>query len=303
MKSIAAKLQGLFSFIVTPTRNDGEALDLAALERFIDLQVDSGVDSIVVLGSSGGIGSFSETERQQVIETAARHIDGRVSLVAGTGAIQTAEAVRLSKFAADVGADAVLVVPITYWRLTDEELYGHYEAIANAVGIPLGIYNNPWTTGIDMKPDLIARIAQIDSVAFVKESSGDVMRITALAQLTRNGISILNGNDAAAPAALAAGAHGWCAGSCNIMPKLCVNLVRLAMREKDVERARSTFASMYPICEFMTIKGYIRVAHAACDLLGHPMGSPRRPIRGLGAADRDVLRQLLADAGLLAKNS
>ncbi len=298
MKAQAGKFQGVSAFVVTPTKDDGETLDLAALRRFIDFQIESGVDGITIFGSTGGIGSFSEDERRQVIKAAAQHIDGRVTLTVGAGAIHSTESVRLAQYAADVGADGVLIVPINYWRLTDDELYAHFETIANAVALPVGIYNNPGTTGIDMKPALIARIAEIDNVAFVKESSGDVTRITAIAQLTRGSISILNGNDAGTPAAIAAGVHGWFAGSCSIMPKLCVDLFRLGRREKDVDRMREAFRSMYPICEFMGVKGYIRVAHAACDILGHPMGSPRRPIRGLSPADRQTLQSLLTDAGL-----
>jgi 4-hydroxy-tetrahydrodipicolinate synthase len=151
-----------------------------------------------------------------------------------------------------------------------------------------------------MKPALIARIAEIDNVAFVKESSGDVTRITAIAERTKGSISILNGNDAGIPGAIAAGVHGWFAGSCSIMPKLCTDLFRLGYKEKNMDKLRQAFASMYPICEFMGVKGYIRVAHAACDILGRPMGSPRRPIRGLDASDRQILQKLLADAGLAA---
>ena len=298
MKSASEKFRGVSAFIVTPTKDDGEALDLAALKWFIDFQIENGVDGITVFGSTGGIGSFTEQERQEVIETAARHIDGRVVLTAGTGAIQTAEAIRLSKFAAGVGVDGVLVVPINYWRLSEDELYGHYESIAKSVNIPVGIYNNPGTTGIDMKPALIARIAEIDNVGFVKESSGDVTRITAIAERTNGSISILNGNDAGTPAAVAAGVHGWFAGSCSIMPRLCTDLFKLRKADGSVEKMRKAFENMYPICEFMGIKGYIRVAYAACDILGHPMGSPRKPIRNLDGADRLTLKRLLAEAGL-----
>jgi 4-hydroxy-tetrahydrodipicolinate synthase len=298
MKSAAQKFQGVSAFIVTPTKDDGETLDLAALKRFIDFQIENGVDGITLFGSTGGIGSFSEQERQQVIETASRHVNGRVTLTAGTGSIQTAEAIRLSKFAADAGVDGILVVPITYWPLGDDELFDHYEAIANAVKIPVGIYNNPGTTGMDMKPALIARIAEIDNIAFVKESSGDVTRITAIAERTQGSISILNGNDAGIPAAIAAGVHGWFAGSCSIMPKLCTDLFRIGYKEKNMDKMRQAFVKMYPICEFMGVKGYIRVAYEACDILGHSMGSPRKPIRGLSGADRKILQNLLADAGL-----
>jgi 4-hydroxy-tetrahydrodipicolinate synthase len=303
MKAIANKFQGVFAFIVTPTKNDGDELDLDGLRRFVDLQIENGVDGITVFGSTGGIGSFTEVERQKVIETAARHIDGRVPLVAGTGSIQTQEAVRLSKFAQDAGADAALVVPITYWPLTDDELYGHFEMIAGSVNIPVGIYNNPGTTGVDIKPALVGRIGEIDNVAFIKESSGDMARITAIAATTGGSLAIQNGNDATTPAAIAAGVHGWFAGSCSIMPKHCVELFRIGSKEKDLTKLRDYFVQMYPICEFMGIKGYIRVAHAACDILGHPMGAPRRPIRMLDAADRAKLKALLANAGLSPKKT
>jgi 4-hydroxy-tetrahydrodipicolinate synthase len=200
----------------------------------------------------------------------------------------------LAEFAEDAGADGALVVPITYWPLTDNEIYGHFEAIAKSVSIPVGIYNNPGTTGVDIKPALIARIADIDNVGFVKESSGDMSRITAIRQHTGGSISILNGWDASTPQVIAAGVDGWFAGSCSIMPAQCVELFNLGYRQRDMDRMRAYFEPMYPICEFMGAKGYIRVAHSACEILRHPMGPPRRPLRMLEAADRVHLEGLLA---------
>jgi 4-hydroxy-tetrahydrodipicolinate synthase len=293
MKKAAQRFMGVYAFIVTPTKNDGAMIDEDALRRFIDFQIESGVDGITVFGSTGGIGSFSEEERKRVIEVAAEHIKGRVGLVAGVGSIQTLESIRLAKFAEDAGADGALAVPITYWPLTDNEVYGHFEAIAKSVKCPIGIYNNPGTTGVDIKPQLIARIAQIENVAFVKESSGDMSRITAIRQLTRTSISVLNGWDASTPQAIAAGADGWFAGSCSIMPAQCVELFRLGYRQKKMDEMREYFEPMYPIAEFMGIKGYIRVAHTACEILGHPMGPPRLPLRMLEPADRAKLAELL----------
>jgi 4-hydroxy-tetrahydrodipicolinate synthase len=300
MKREAQKFIGVFSFIATPTAEDGEIIDEKCLRQSIDFQLASGVDGITVFGSTGGIGSFSEQERHRVIEVAVKHLNGRAPLLAGTGAITTSEAIRLSKFAEDAGADGVLVVPINYWPMSDQEIYGHYEAIAHAVKIPVGIYNNPGTTGVDIKPPVIAQLADIDNVAFVKESSGDMSRISAIRRLTNNAISVMNGNDACTPESIAAGVDGWFAGSANIMPAQCVELFRLGYREKNIEAMRSYFRPLFPICEFMGMRGYIRVAHTACDLLGRPVGSPRRPLRMLNAADRAVLRSLLEDAGLLA---
>jgi 4-hydroxy-tetrahydrodipicolinate synthase len=299
MKVAANKFRGVFAFIVTPTNNDGEAVDEGRLRDAIDYQIAHGVHGLTVFGSTGGMGSFSESERQRVIEVAAKHIDGRIRFLPGTGSITTAEAVRLSQFAEAAGANGVLVVPINYWKPTDNELYGHYEAIAKAVKIPLGIYNNPGTTGVDIKPALVARIAKIDNVGFIKESSGDMSRISAIRQLTGYQISVLNGNDACTPEAIAAGVEGWFAGSANFMPERCVELFRLGYEKKDIDAMREFFQPMFPLCDYMGVKGYIRVAHTACDLLGRPMGPPRRPLRMLEPADRAVLAGLLEKAGLM----
>jgi 4-hydroxy-tetrahydrodipicolinate synthase len=299
MKAAAKNFRGVFSFIVTPTKDDGEAIDEVRLRESIDYQISNGVQGITVFGSTGGMGSFSEAERRHVIEVAAKHIDGRVRFLPGTGSITTAEAIRLSQFAEGVGADGVLVVPINYWKPTDNELYGHYEAIAQAVKIPVGIYNNPGTTGVDIKPALVARIAKIDNVGFIKESSGDMSRISAIRQLTGYQISVLNGNDACTPEAVAAGVEGWFAGSGNFMPDKCLEVFRLGYEKKDIDAMRAYFQAMFPLCDYMAVKGYIRVAHTACELLGRPMGPPRRPLRMLEPVDRAVLAGLLEKAGLM----
>jgi 4-hydroxy-tetrahydrodipicolinate synthase len=299
MKAAAKNFRGVFSFIVTPTKDDGEAIDEIRLRESIDYQISNRVQGITVFGSTGGMGSFSEAERRHVIELAAKHIDGRVRFLPGTGSITTTEAIRLSQFAEGVGADGVLVVPINYWKPTDNELYGHYEAIAQAVKIPVGIYNNPGTTGVDIKPALVARIAKIDNVGFIKESSGDMSRISAIRQLTGYQISVLNGNDACTPEAVAAGVEGWFAGSGNFMPDKCLEVFRLGYEKKDIDAMRAYFQAMFPLCDYMAVKGYIRVAHTACELLGRPMGPPRRPLRMLEPVDRTVLMGLLEKAGLM----
>jgi 4-hydroxy-tetrahydrodipicolinate synthase len=299
MKPIAQKFVGVFAFIATPTKDDGEAIDEACLARTIDHQISCGIAGITVFGSTGGIGSFSEEERRSVIAASVRHINGRAPFLPGTGAPTTAEAIRLSKYAEDAGADGVLIVPINYWRSTEDDLYENYRAIARSVKIPIGIYNNPGTTGVDLKPALIARIAEIDNVGFVKESSGDMSRITAIRQLTKRQIAVLNGNDACTPEAISAGVDGWFAGSANIMPRKCVELFRIGHNENNIEAMREYFQPMFPICDYMGIKGYIRVAHTACDLLGRSVGQPRQPLRMLNSSDRAHLKVLLENAGLM----
>jgi 4-hydroxy-tetrahydrodipicolinate synthase len=291
--------RGVFSFSVTPTKDDGAAIDEGRLREFLDFQIAEGVHGIAVFGSTGSNGSFSEEEKRQTMKVAVDHVRGRVPLIFGTGAITTAEAVRQARDAEQAGADGILVVPITYWPLTENEVYEHYRAIAAATPLPITIYNNPWTTGVDIKPPLLARLAELDTIVAVKESSGDLTRITQIRQLTRGRMTVFAGWESVTLQAFMAGCEGWFSGMTNIMPRECVRLFELAVEKADAVGAREHFERIFPLCDFMCQKSHVRVAHTALELLGRPMGPPRRPLRMLEAADRAELERLLREFGAL----
>jgi 4-hydroxy-tetrahydrodipicolinate synthase len=202
------RLRGVFSFTATPMRDDGATIDLDRLRSHLDWQTENGVHGIAVLGSTGSNGSFSEKEREELIRVTVKHVNGRLPVMAGTGSITTDEAVRMSRFAEDVGADAVIVVPITYWPLTDNEVYEHYSRIAKAIKIPVIVYNNPGTTGVDIKPPLLARLSEIENIRGVKESSGDLSRITQIRMLTKGKMTVFHGWEPITLQGFAAGADG-----------------------------------------------------------------------------------------------
>jgi len=291
--------KGVYAFIVTPTKHDGEAIDADGLGRLIDHQIAEGVHGIVVFGSTGGIGSFSEPERESVIDAAVRAAAGRLPVVAGTGAMTTAEAVRLSKFAEKAGAAGILVVPITYWKPTDDELFEHYRRVAAAVSVPVAVYNNPGLTGVEILPPLLRRLSEIDNILYLKDSNKDISRLAAVREATDDKIKVFHGVDATSFYGLIGGAQGWMAGSSNIAPRLCAEIYDAAVTARDPDRAAALFERFRPVGEFMGAKGYIRVAYAALELLGMPMGVPRRPLRPLGEADRESLRLVLEKARLL----
>lgn len=164
----------VFTYIPTPTVDDGESIDENALRRVIDYQVEEGVDGICVLGSTGGNGSFADDEMKRITEVAARHAGGRIPVIAGTGARTTTACIRLSKHAQEVGCDGVMVLPVSYWPLTESEVYEHCERVAAAIQIPICVYNNPWTTGVDMKPEFLSRLTKVDNISCIKESTGDL---------------------------------------------------------------------------------------------------------------------------------
>lgn len=299
VKAGRKRLRGVFAFSVTPTLDDGATVDFDRLRSHLDWLIENRLHGIAVLGSSGANGSFTEKERQEIIKISARHINGRVPMMAGTGSMTTDEAVRLSKFAEDAGADAVIVVPITYWPLTDNEIYEHYSRIARAVRIPVIIYNNPGTTGVDIKPPLLARLAEIDNIQGVKESSGDLSRITQIRLLTNEKLTVFHGWEPITLQGFMAGADGWCPGLPNIIPRECVQLFELCVEKKDVAGARALFDRMFPLCKYMGDKSYIRVAHTALDLMGKPVGPPRAPMRYLEPAERAELASLLKKLGVI----
>ncbi|MGE0873878.1 MAG: dihydrodipicolinate synthase family protein [Burkholderiales bacterium] len=292
-----AGVGGLYAYAITPTRDGGDP-DERKLAELIDGMIDAGVDGITVLGSTGALGSFSEAERMRVAEAAIGHAARRVRVNVGTGAITTAEAVRLARHAERAGADSVLVVPITYWILTEQELFEHYRAIAGAVSIPVGIYNNPRLTVTDLQPPLIARLAQIENVRFLKETSVDLMRIGLTRRLTAGRLHLAWGRDGAVLDALRLGADSWHCATSNVMPARCVELYRLAKQDPDAAQARRMYEEMRPFIEFCVQKGLVRAMHTALELLGRPMGPPRRPIGMLEGEDRAELSRLLKTVGL-----
>jgi 4-hydroxy-tetrahydrodipicolinate synthase len=293
--------RGVFSFSVTPTKDDGAAIDEKRLREFLDFQIVEGVHGIALFGSTGSNGSFSEEEKRQTMKVAVDHVRGRVPLIFGTGAMTTAEAVRQARDAEAAGADGILVVPITYWPLTENEVYEHYRAIAVATQLPITVYNNPWTTGVDIKPPLLARLAELDNIRAVKESSGDLTRISQIRRLTKGRMTIFAGWESVTLQAFMAGCEGWFSGMTNIMPRECVTLFELAVEKTDAVGAREHFDRIFPLCDFMCQKSHVRVAHTALELLGRPMGPPRRPLRMLEAADRAELERLLREFGALKK--
>lgn len=287
----------VFTYIPTPTRDDGETVDEKRLCQVIDYQIEHGVHGICVLGSTGGNGSFSDDEMRSATAIAARHAAGRIAVIAGTGARTTAGCIALSKHAQEVGCDAVMILPVSYWPLTTDEVYEHYERVAAAINIPICVYNNPWTTGVDMKPDFLARLTELPNCTCIKESTGDLTRITAIRRLTHDRITIVAGWESTSLQAFMAGATGWAPVCTNFVPDSAMQFFDAAVRKRNATDAGLLWDALFPICDFICAKSHIRVAHTGLDILGRPVGPPRRPLRMLGTEDRAKLKTILDEAG------
>jgi 4-hydroxy-tetrahydrodipicolinate synthase len=287
----------VFTFVPTATKNDGEEIDADGFRRAIDFQIENGVDGVCIFGSTGGNGSFTDEEMKRATEIAAKHIDGRVRLVAGTGARTTTACISLSKHAEDVGCDGVMVLPVSYWPLTPEEVFEHYELVAAAIKIPICVYNNPWTTGVDMKPEFLAKLAELDNVTCIKESTGDLTRITAIRKLTMDQVTLIAGWESTSLQAFMAGASGWAPVCTNFVPREAMHFFEAAARKREAIAAQTIWDRLFPICDFICAKSHIRVVHTGLDVLGRPVGPPRRPLRMLKPEDRAKLEGILREVG------
>ncbi|KVM76164.1 dihydrodipicolinate synthase family protein [Burkholderia ubonensis] len=287
-------LQGIIAYPVTPFSADGD-VDLKTLDALIERLVADGVHGIAPLGSTGESAYLSDAEWEAVADTSIRAVRKRVPTVVGISDLTTAGAVRRARFAEQAGADAVMVLPVSYWKLSNDEIVGHYRAIGDAIGIPVMLYNNPATSGVDMSPELIATICRtVDNVTMVKESTGDIMRMHRLAQLSDGTIPFYNGSNPMALAALAAGAAGWCTAAPNLNARLPLALVE-AVRAGDLARAREVFHAQLPLLQFIVSGGLPVTVKAGLRLRGFDAGEPRKPLLPLGEdRTRDLARLLAA---------
>ncbi|KWB47898.1 dihydrodipicolinate synthase family protein [Burkholderia ubonensis] len=287
-------LQGIIAYPVTPFSADGD-VDLKALGALIERLVADGVHGIAPLGSTGESAYLSDAEWEAVADTSIRAVRKRVPTVVGISDLTTAGAVCRARFAEQAGADAVMVLPVSYWKLSNDEIVGHYRAIGDAIGIPVMLYNNPATSGVDMSPELIATICRtVDNVTMVKESTGDIMRMHRLAQLSDGAIPFYNGSNPMALAALAAGAAGWCTAAPNLNARLPLALVE-AVRAGDLARAREVFHAQLPLLQFIVSGGLPVTVKAGLRLRGFDAGEPRKPLLPLGEdRTRDLARLLAA---------
>lgn len=210
-------IQGSLVAIVTPMRADG-SVDEAAYNRLIDWHVEQGTNAIVAVGTTGESATLDEREHCEAIALAVRQAAGRIPIIAGTGANSTSEAIALTSCAADAGADACLLVTPYYNKPTQEGLYRHHKAVAEAVDIQQILYNVPGRTAVDMLPETVARIAEIDNIVGVKEATGQLDRVPLLRQLTSPDFAIYSGDDATAREAILRGANGDISVTANVAP-------------------------------------------------------------------------------------
>ncbi len=266
--------RGTYTVMITPG-DAARGLDLPALAAFTDWQIRQGVHGLIPLGSTGEFLSLSEDERVAAAETVIRTAAGRVPVLVGTGAEDTREAVRLGRQAEALGADGIMVIPPFYSTPTDDELVRHYRTIGEAVGLPVMVYNNPATANVDLRPALVARIAECENCRYIKESTLEVTRVRDIIRLCGDRMAVFGG--ILGFESFVAGAQGWVAVASNVAPAPLARLFSLVADEGRVAQARDLYLRWLPVIEAVGGQRYVAASKALLGHMGLDVGMPRPP--------------------------
>lgn len=285
-------LEGVHVALVTPFDGAGE-VDSDVLQAHVDDLIQRGVHGLVANGTTGEFASLTVSERQRTAELVIDAADGRVPVTVQVGALTPQEAVAHTEHARDHGADQVMLVAPFYEHLCEAEIEDYVRRVA-AVEVPIMLYNNPGATGWSMAPELIARLAEIPAVAYIKDSTDDPRRMFRIKELCGDSIQVLQGTDTLALLGFLGGGRAMVWGAANALPEECVALWRLAVAQQDLVGARDAWALLYPINRFLEEAGYVAAVKAATSLRGIEVGDPRPPLRPLTESDLETLRGLVA---------
>jgi 4-hydroxy-tetrahydrodipicolinate synthase len=286
-------LSGIIAYTITPFSEDGEHLNIKALNSLIDALIDSGANAIAALGSAGEGVYLDDDEWKRVALSTVKHVNGRIPVIIGIAALTTKKAVDRAMYAFEIGAQAIMVSPFSYYRLTEDEIYDHYAAISAATSLSIMIYNNPATCGVDMSPEfMLSMVENIDNATMIKESTGNLQRMRTLHRLSKGSVPFFNGCNYIALDALNAGAVGWCtAAPCllNDLPKQLFDCVQ----QGQVNKAEALFERQLPLLEFIVNGGLASTVKAGLDIKGLAVGVVRRPLKQLTTEKKKTLEHIL----------
>lgn len=284
--------KGVIAYPVTPFDNN-ENIDIPLFRKQVERLIRVGSHGIAPLGSTGVMPYLSDDEKESLTETCLRQVAGRVPTLVGVSNLTTEKTVYHAQFAEKAGATAVMVIPMSYWKLSDDEIAKHYDTVASKISIPIMAYNNPATSGVDMSPALLKRLLEIPNVTMIKESSGDILRMHSLRKELGDGVAFFNGSNPLTLSAFAAGARGWCTAAPNLIPELNLALYD-AIQENDLEKAQQVFYKQVDLLKFIVAKGLPRSIQAGLDLLGVGGGGFKSPLQPLDTDEVEELDRILS---------
>lgn len=297
MNTRSEDFSGLSVALTTPFR-DGQ-VDFDTLQKQVEFQIEAGTTGVCPVGTTGECPTLSHDEHRRVISAVVEAAAGRIKVMPGTGSNSTDEALRLTRWAAEVGADAALVVAPYYNKPTQEGFFRHFEALAQAVDIPICVYNIPGRTSKNIEPETIVRMAELPNITMVKEATGSLDQASQIIAATD--LTVLSGDDSLTLPLMSIGARGVVSVVGNIVPKDMIALVE-AFNSSDMVEARRLHYKLFPLCrDMLSLATNPIPIKAAMRMLGRDTGEMRLPLTPLSDAEEAKLRKTLAVYGLLDK--
>ncbi len=297
---MAVNLRGSMVAIVTPFKND--SIDEAAFKKLIEWHIKEGTSAIVPCGTTGESATLSFAEHDHVIELAVQYARGKISVIAGTGSNNTREAIRLTKHAGQVGADAALLISPYYNKPTQRGLFLHFKAISEAVDMPLVVYNIQSRTAVNIEPETFAQLATLKNIVAVKESSGNLEQMSRILQLTKGKITLLSGDDGLTLPVLSIGGKGVISVVANIIPHDVAAMVSAQLSGRHQEALR-LHEKMLPLVKALFIETNPIPVKTAMGILGMIEPGLRLPLCEMSEANHERLIQALESYGLLKATS
>jgi len=290
-------IQGSIPALVTPMHEDG-SLDFDGLRRLIDWHVAEGTDCIAVVGTTGESPTVSIEVHCEIVRVAVEHAGGRIPVMAGTGGNATSEAIELTRYARQVGADCTLQVVPYYNKPSQEGMVRHFRAVAEAVDLPLVLYNVPGRTVADLQHETVLRLAQVPGIVGIKEATGNIERAARLIREVPAGFSVYSGDDGSAIALMLLGGHGNVSVTANVAPRLMHEMCMAAI-EGDLRRAREIHMRLLTLHRVLFCEPSPAPAKWALARLGRGQPHLRLPLLPLTDGGQALVEQALREAGLL----
>jgi 4-hydroxy-tetrahydrodipicolinate synthase len=296
---IMALFEGSGVALVTPFSQNG-SVNFEEFEKMIEWHIANGTDAIIVAGTTGEASTLSDEEHMEAIKRAVALSKGRIQIVAGTGSNDTSYAVMLSKFASDVGADAILSVTPYYNKATQKGLIAHFTAIADAVEIPVILYNVPGRTGVNIQPATVAELAKHRNIKGIKEASGDIAQCCEIKRLVPEDFKIYSGNDDMIVPLLSLGGHGVISVLANVMPQETHDLCASYM-SGDTKKSLKIQLDTKPLTDALFCEVNPIPVKKAVELLGFNVGSLRLPLTDMEPQNVERLKKEMDALGLVGK--